>query len=240
MPLHLNPLSQSKQKYLIKLKQKKYRYKFLSYICEGWIMFKTAYESSPNDIQEIIVNDSFKSGKLITQLSNLLSESNIPVFECSDKSFKSMSNEKTPSGIVFVMRMRFFSAELINNIKDTNCIFLENVADPGNLGTIIRTATWYGFTTMLLSQDSVDPYNPKVVRATAGGIFCMTPYLNISLHAINEFGNRNNYHFVGTTVTNGEPLRSWKVSDKNIIFFGNEASGLTTSALQLLHKKKHA
>jgi len=75
------------------------------------------------------------------------------------------------------------------------------------------------------------------VRASAGGIFNVNFYLNTELKTISDFGLKNKYNFVGTTVEDGESLSNWKVSDKNIIFFGNEANGLTNSALKLLNKK---
>jgi RNA methyltransferase, TrmH family len=233
----ISPLSQVKLKGLNKLKQKKYRYSSESYLCEGLRLFSTAIESNPKDILEIIVNDSFKNNFQFIKVLNFCNQSNTPIFSCSDKIFNSVTDEKSPSGIMFVMKLKNYQESDISQIKNKNYIYLENISDPGNLGTIIRTAAWFGFSHILLSPDSVDPFNPKVVRASAGGIFNINLYLNTELNTVSEFGLKNKYNFIGTTVENGESLSNWKVSDKNIIFFGNEANGLTESAIQLLNKK---
>jgi len=237
MNSNISPLSQAKIKSISKLKQKKYRYSNSMYLCEGWRLFTAAYESNPKNILEIIINDSFKNGEHFTELKKNLPDTKITIYACTDKVFKSISEEKTPSGILFISKLKYFEYSDLINIKGNNCIYLENISDPGNLGAIIRTAAWFGFEHILLSPESVDPFNAKVVRATAGGIFQVNLYLNIPLDSVAEYGNKNKYNFVGTTVDKGELLSNWKVSDKNIIFFGNEANGLTESALKLINKK---
>jgi len=230
-------LSQTRIKALNKLKLKKFRYSTNSYLCEGWRLFSAAFESHPQDILEIIVNDTFKNSYNFKKVLNFCKQSKVPVFICTDKIFKSISDEKTPSGIMFVMTIKYFQNSDIPKINDNNCIYLENISDPGNLGTIIRTAAWFDFNIILLSPESVDPFNPKVIRASAGGIFNVNLYLDIELDALSKFGVKNKFEFIGTTVKNGTPLTNWKVSDKNIIFFGNESNGLTNSAKQLLNKR---
>ena len=237
MNLNIQLLSQAKIKSISKLKQKKYRYNTNTFLCEGWRLFISATESIPNEILEIIISDTFVSSDNYYNLKKILFEKEVSIFTCSDKIFKSISDEKSPSGILFITRLKHYGYSELINIKENNCIYLENISDPGNLGTIIRTAAWFGINNIILSPGSVDPFNTKVVRATAGGIFQVNLYLNITLDSIEEFGKKNNYHLVGTTVENGESLSSWKVFNKNIIFFGNEANGLTDSALNILNKK---
>jgi len=237
MSLNIYPLSQSKIKSINKLKQKKYRYNTNSYLCEGWRLFTAASESNPKDIIEIVINDTFKNSDYFSKVVEFFTENEIPIFTCTDRIFKSISDEKSPSGILFVAKLKYYEQSDLSNIKRNNCIYLENISDPGNLGTIIRSAAWFGVNHILLSTDSVDPFNAKVVRATAGGIFNANIYLNTNIDSISDFGKKHKYNFIGTTVENGEQLSKWKVSDKNIIFFGNEANGLTESALKLINKK---
>ena len=232
-----SPLSQAKLKSLNKLKQKKYRYSTQSYLCEGWRIFSTACDSNPKDILEIVVNENFKNSSQFSEVLSFCAQSKTTLLSCTDKIFKSISDEKSPSGIMFVMKLKYFQNADISQIKDNNYIYLENISDPGNLGTIIRTAAWFGINSIVLSSDSVDPFNMKVVRASAGGIFNVGLYLDTNLQTILKFGKKNKYQIVGTTLENGEGLSNWNVSDKNIIFFGNEANGLTNSAIQILNKK---
>jgi len=237
MNSNIYPLSQAKIKTINKLKQKKYRHSTKSYFCEGWRLFIAASDSNPKDIFEIVINDSFKNSDYFSKVTEFCTDNKITIFSCTDKVFKSISDEKSPSGILFVAKLKHYENSDLSNIKENNYIYLENISDPGNLGAIIRTAAWFGLKHIFISPDSVDPFNAKVVRATAGGIFNVNVYLNTDLHSLSEFGIKNKYNFIGTTVEDGEILSNWKVSDKNIIFFGNEANGLTDSALQLLNKK---
>ncbi len=92
----------------------------------------------------------------------------------SDRVFESISDTKTPQGILCLVRQRHFGLfDLIPSDKNRNALLvaLENLQDPGNLGTILRTAEAAGATGILLGPDCVDLYNPKVIRATMGAIF---------------------------------------------------------------------
>lgn len=233
----ISPLSKIKTKTLNKLKLKKYRYSTKTYLCEGWRLFSAASLSNPINILEVILNDSFINNINYHEVLDFCLKRKIPVSTCADKEFKTLSDEKSPSGLMFVMPLNYFQNSDVKKIADSHCIYLQNITDPGNLGTIIRSAAWFGIETILLSPESVDPFNPKVVRASAGGIFGIKIYLDILLDTIAKFGLNNDYDCVGTSVDNGIQLSNWKVADKNIIFFGNEANGLTNSATELLNKK---
>ncbi|MCK5031983.1 MAG: RNA methyltransferase [Calditrichia bacterium] len=233
----ISELSQAKIKALNKLKLKKYRYESKEYLCEGFRLFSAALASNSKNILEVILNESFIDSPNHFEVFSFCKKSKISVYKCTDKLFKSLSDEKSPSGILFVMSLNYFQNSDVSNITSNQCIFLENISDPGNLGTIIRSAAWFGVEHILISPSSVDPFNPKVVRATAGGIFIVKLYLDVDLDIISNFGINKDYECIGTTVDKGIQLSNWKVSDKNIIFFGNEANGLTNSATQLLNKK---
>lgn len=236
MNFDIPPLSQAKTKAISKLKLKKYRYSSNSFVSEGWRLFSAASQSDPKDILEIIINESFKKSKYIEEVSSLSKKLNIPIYICIDNIFNSISDEKSPSGLMFVTSLNKYQDSDLSSIQNNNCIYLENISDPGNLGTIIRTASWFRIENIFLSPNSVDPYNPKVVRASAGGIFNVKLYLDIDIETISNFGVKNNFEFIGTTVQNGTPLSNWNVSDKNIIFFGSEATGLTNSAKQIINR----
>jgi TrmH family RNA methyltransferase len=233
----ISPISQAKLKTLIKLKLKKYRYYTKTYLCEGYRLFTAALASNSQGIREVILSDSFIKNSYYSNVLDICNQNKIPIYDCTDRTFKSLSDEKSPSGLIFVMSLSFFQNSDVFDISENIIIYIENIADPGNLGAIIRSASWFGIEHILLSPGSVDPFNPKVVRATAGGIFNLNLYLDIELETVTEFGINNKSDFIGTIVQDGTSLSNWKVSDKNIIFFGNEANGLTKSALQILTKK---
>lgn len=138
---------------------------------------------------------------------------------------KEMSDTVTPQGILAVVKMKNY--ELANIIEKGQCLlFLENIQDPGNLGTMMRTGEAAGIAGLILSKDTVDIYNPKTIRATMGAIF-RVPFCYISdikgtlkeLHS-NEF----------TTYAahlNGTVFYEKDLSKKTCFLIGNEGNGLT-------------
>jgi len=236
MESEIKEVSQARLKSIRKLKLKKYRYQTHSFICEGYRLYTAAIKSSPLKISEVFLSVDFVNSFESTNVIKFCKGNNIPVFRCFERDFKSISDEKTPSGILFISTFRILNSDNLTDIKCKNCIYLENISDPGNLGTIIRTAAWYGIRDILLSSESVDPFNMKVVRATAGGIFFVNIFNNINSDTVEDFGNNNGYDLVSTVVNEGTPISNWKVSDKNIIFFGGEANGLTASTKKIINQ----
>ena len=94
----------------------------------------------------------------------------------------------------------------------------------------------YGIQDIILSPKSVDPFNMKVVRASAGGIFYVRIYKDILLDQVKDYALSNNIELISTVVQGGVLLNDWKVSEKNIIFFGSEADGLSDSAKKIINQ----
>ena len=111
-------------------------------------------------------------------------------------------------------------------------LILDDVQDPGNLGTIIRSAVAFNVDTIVLSKNTVDLYNSKVLRATQGLIF----HVNIIVRDLKEFVpflKQNNYTIYGTRVTHGKSLKDIYKSKKFAIIVGNEGSGLSDEMIEL-------
>ena len=89
----------------------------------------------------------------------------------SDKSFESISDTKTPQGILALVSCLSYSLEDILEQSKKSLLILENIQDPGNLGTMLRVGEAAGLSGLIMSEDTVDIYNPKVVRSTMGSIF---------------------------------------------------------------------
>ncbi len=145
----------------------------------------------------------------------------------SDRVFAQMSDTKTPQGILAIVQMLTYTIEDMTSGKIPVIVLLENIQDPGNLGTIIRSAEGAGATGIILSKDTVDIYNPKTIRSTMGALFRM-PFLysediigaaqelkkrGIKLFAAHLKGN-NNYYNEDLSVPMG-------------LLIGNEGNGLT-------------
>lgn len=112
-----------------------------------------------------------------------------------------------------------------------NIIILDGIQDPGNLGTIIRSCIAFGFTNIVLSDNSVDLYNPKVIRATEGMIF----HINVLRRNLKEFIptlKNLGYRIIGTDVANGQDIR--KITKDNLaLVLGNEGKGISSEVKKL-------
>ena len=121
-----------------------------------------------------------------------------------------------------------------NEIKGNRILLLDNIQDPGNLGTIIRSSVAFNVDTIVLSNDTVDLYNDKVIRSTQGLIFHTNIIRRDLVEVVNELKN-NNYDILGTNVNNGVELNKVK-SNKYALLMGNEGNGLSTELQSMCDK----
>ena len=116
--------------------------------------------------------------------------------------------------------------------KDELYLILDNIQDPGNLGTIIRSAVAFNFDTIILSNDSVDVYNSKVIRASQGLLFNVNIKIGDLTEIIPELKN-NGYQIYGTKVTNGNDVKSIAKNSLFAIIMGNEGNGMSDAVSKL-------
>lgn len=166
--------SNPKVKRLVNLKKKrKMRDEEQVFLTEGIRMFR---EVPPDSLREVYVSETFhkKEQKLI---HDILKDSKVREEVLADHVFAYASDTKSPQGILCVVAQRkpedMRSMEDGRNGKAPFLILLDNLQDPGNMGTIIRTAEGAGVTGIIMSRDCVDVYNPKVIRSTMGSIYRM-------------------------------------------------------------------
>jgi len=193
-----------------KLNEKKYRDNTNTFLVEGEHLVLEAIKN--NLVKYVIVRSDFDfdyDNKIIV----------------TDKVLKYISNLNTPSGIMAVCN-KLESKELGNRI-----IVLDNIQDPGNLGTIIRSAVAFSFDTIVISNDSVDVYNSKVIRATQGMLF----NINIIVTDITGFLNdiKDDYKIIGTDVVGGKNVSNFKNLKKFAIIVGNEGQGMSNNTKKL-------
>lgn len=165
----INSTSNKQIKNLIQLQTKaKARREQGLFVVEGVRMFR---EAPKELLRQVYVSEGFYNKK---ENRDLLAD--MPVEVVSDRVFASAADTKTPQGILCVMRQRTYRMEELLSGAAPFLLLLENVQDPGNLGTIFRTAEAAGVTGILMSRDTADLYNPKTVRSTMGAIYRM-PHL---------------------------------------------------------------
>ena len=169
----MQPLSREKLKMVRKLgSSRKYRLEMRRFICEGIRLVEEGI--SCDCVDYVVVADRFKGVETdgSANLRNTTTLEGVSCFSVGDKTFKEISQTQNPQGVLAVCRMN--ENVSIDDIKDeTTILMCDDVRDPGNLGTIIRTAESAGIDAIVLSENCVDLYNPKVVRATMGAILRM-------------------------------------------------------------------
>ena len=158
----------------------------------------------------------------------------------SDTVFKSMSETKTPQGILAVVEMpdyglldKGFLEQAYTKNGKIKLLVLEDTADPGNLGTIMRTAEAAGVTGVIMGKGTVDIFNPKVVRSTMGSIFRLPfAYVEDLKETIREL-KKQGISFYATHLKGEKSYKDIKYSDRSAILIGNEARGLSDEVADL-------
>lgn len=151
-----------------------------------------------------------------------------------------LSDTKSPQGIIARVPLKTASSSKdINSVSDESAnsqlnqqryIYLYEVQDPGNLGTILRTLAWFGNFTLLLSPNSVDPFNSKVVRASMGAIFHVDMELNVTLEDLASRFSQFAYLDM-----HGDEIKSQHFGNFQCYLFGNEARGVPTEEIARLN-----
>ena len=145
----------------------------------------------------------------------------------NDKQMAQLSDTKTPQGMIACVPLPDLSNQATSLQQGERCIYLHEVQDPGNLGTIIRTLAWFGQFRLLLSPNSVDPFNAKVVRASMGAIFHLPIELDVELTDLSRRFSRFAYLDL-----QGQNISAPGFADYHCYLFGNEARGVPSEALQ--------
>lgn len=208
-----------------KLKEKKYRTE--NFIVEGIKMVKEALEQA--EVEKIIVSETFSSSDDFKSLN--CDEQKLLI--ASDKVFEDLTDVVTPQGIIAVVKK---SSNLEIDYSDEFVLALDGIQDPGNLGTIIRTADSANIKTILVSKDTVDAYSPKVVRSTMGGIF-RTKVIEVEDLAQSLIEYKNNGFKVLTTELSAEKSIYDIDYQKSVVVIGNEANGVTEKVSKVASEK---
>ena len=214
----ITSLENSKVKNLLKLQQKKYRDETKQYLVEG----------------EHLVEEALKAGVVIEIITTeeQVENNKVPVTYVSYEVMKKISSMDTPPSIAALCQK-----DDNNAIKGNKIVILDEIQDPGNLGTIIRSAVAFNIDTIILSENCVDLYNPKVIRATQGMIFHINIFIMNGVDAIKLIKD-NNISIYGTDVNNGIDARSLSDEDKQCfaLVMGNEGNGVRESIKSLCDK----
>ncbi len=217
----------SKQRFseIKKLHQKKFRDESEKFIIEGWKTIEEAVKSGMT--LETIVYDEEKI--LDNKLFQVIKKSAKEMLTATTKEIDALSDTVTSQGIIAVLpklSSLHHLANLIHN-KSAMIVAVDQINDPGNLGTIIRTCDWFGVDAMVVSKNSVDVYNPKVVRATMGSLFHFPVVDNTDLVSFLKKSKHEGYSVYTTALSGSKDLRTAYWEKKSILVIGNESHGVS-------------
>lgn len=199
-----------------------------SFVVEGPHLIERALEMVPRDIKLIAATPEAAAEHI--EILRVAAQRRIRLLSVTAKVAEHISDTKTPQGIF--AEVTFPKPPSSTTIEGIT-IALDRIQDPGNLGTIIRTAAWFGVKRILLSQGSVDCYNPKVLRSTQGEIFSVGIREGLDLKAeCAEVKNRGGWIVAATSSQDAGSLFSMNFKDNITFIFGSEAHGVELSVEQ--------
>lgn len=221
------PISKNKIKQIHSLEQKKYRTLHNSFIAEG-----------TKCVNELL-KEGFCAHTIISTDDWLCpTPSHLPDehFIVSEEELRKASLLAHPQQVMGVFQIPEMPHDIdVNHITNTElCLCIDGVQDPGNLGTIIRTADWFGIRHIFCSQNTADAYNPKVVQATMGSIARVNIYY---LNLVEMLQSLQPGTPIYGTLLDGENIYNTTLSNNGIIIMGNEGNGVSPEVRQLLTHK---
>ncbi|MCB0476820.1 MAG: RNA methyltransferase [Crocinitomicaceae bacterium] len=202
-------------KFIKKLHQKKYRKEEGKYFVEGKKLVDEALENCPHLIEFIYTSDS-----------NFEASSEVNIQSISPKEMSRITALKTPSPFLAVIKMNSTEPK-----KKSKTLFLENIKDPGNFGTIIRSVDWFGMDAVYYSPECVDIYNPKVIQATMGSFF-RVPLIEKASSELRAVGSQ----IIGATLQ-GNDLGEFVVPENFCLVIGSESHGISEDLISQLDQQ---
>lgn len=209
-------VSKNQIKLITSLQQKKYRKQEQLFFVEG-----------VKGVQELL-DSNFELHELFTTKSDFMAIDTSKVHTITESELRKISVLTTPNSCLAVFRI----PKAISYEQKGLIIALDNVRDPGNLGTIIRLCDWFGVKTLFCSEESVDVYNPKVVQATMGSI----SRVNVVYGNLEQFLTDAKLPIFGTFM-DGASIYKEKLPTEGIVVMGNEANGISKPIENLVSKR---
>ncbi|RKD32532.1 TrmH family RNA methyltransferase [Thermohalobacter berrensis] len=217
-------------KYVKSLHRKKKRWEHKSYIIEGVRLVEDCLNSNA-EIEYILYSDSLLNVKDGDSILEKLKSKGYTLYNITDNILKKISDTMNPQGIIAVVKI---NSIVLEDILTTNniLILLDRIQDPGNMGTIIRTAEALGATGILVTEGCVDIYNPKVVRATMGSIFRVPiVFLDDTKEKIKYLKSKG-IQIIATSLDTNKFCHEVDFKNDFILVVGNEASGVSDEILR--------
>lgn len=211
--MEITSLNNNKVKYWKKLEDKKFRDSENKFMVEG----------------DHLVNEALKNNLLLEVITILDADYPVDTYRVTNDIMKKISNQKSTPNVIGICQ-KIKEKEITGNV-----LILDEIQDPGNLGTIIRSSVAFEFETIILVNNCVDLYNEKVIRASEGMIF-NSNVIRSDVNSILEKLKLNDYVIYGTSLNNGISPKNIAKNEKIAIIIGNEGKGMSEKCARLCDK----
>ena len=220
-------INKSAVKYIQSLQHKKFRDEHGAFIAEG-----------PKVVTELLQQNIFECEQLYCTTEGLLNLSDkikkqfeSDINEIAEFELEKISAMSTANNMLAVFKKKAVLQKI--NISNKLTLFLDDIQDPGNLGTIIRTADWFGVETIFCSNATADCYNPKVVQSTMASLGRVNVVYGDIKHELEKHENIKKYG----AVLAGKSLESVRKIKEGIIIIGNESKGISPAVMELIDER---
>lgn len=216
-------LSKAQISLITSLQNKKFRLQHQVFIVEG-IKSVLEFVNSTYKVQKI-----YATAQARTKLDKI--PDNIKLEEVSEQEFHKISSLKNPQGALALVELPASNDFQMESLQGRHTLLLDDLQDPGNLGTIIRTAEWFGITQIICSIGTVDAYNPKVVQATMGSLS------RVQIHHVDieDFIDKNTLPTFGALL-DGNSIYETDFGNEGLIIMGNEGNGIRPNLISKIDK----
>ncbi len=221
-------LSKVKRKQINSLVHKKYRRQYQQYFIEGARLVGAAVEARIK-FDALYLTRDFLENMEHQELINDLNAGNFQWEIVADNDLKTLSDTIHPAGILALLPLP--PPRKTDYLPSGPWLYCDGISDPGNLGTLLRSAAWFGVTNIGLSDNCVDPWNPKVVRSGMGAHFGLHLYTDLKLTGLKASGHQ----ILGADM-GGIPLNKIdrQLNEKWVLVLGGEAHGLSEHTQQII------
>jgi len=225
-------ISKKELQYYSSLLIKKHRKSENKFLVEGE---KSVFEGLKSKYECEVIFITHKFSEEHKEIIDQIQRTNHRFITLKQKEFEKISDTKTPHGIAAVFITPNLTFKHFNSPDDKLIVMLDNISDPGNLGTIIRTCDWFGVSNILLSENIVDYTNPKVIRSSMGSVFHIRLFEEVGTEALLKFKSKGFEILLADT--EGENVFTYTSDKKKILILSSESHGPSKEIESISNKK---
>lgn len=218
-------ISKAQLKKYRSLRLKKYRAIHRQFLVEGFNLCVAALQNNAK-IEVILTSHECNTNPSFAKIQTMAASRSIPVEMISHEAVIALSDSESPQGVFSIISMTTLKSVEFWMSEYPVVLLLHQIRDPGNLGTILRTASWFGIPAVLLSGQCVDLYNAKVLRSTAGAIFELNIFEHVEVPEFVSQVTKSNYKMIVTSPNAAVEYTEVDFEPPFILIIGNERSGV--------------